>query len=76
MFRIIGEIVEVETIAAGRAIRERRRLIKSYGTGYWRKRRGIAQVKMQNGETRLAELHSYEATGIGLKEFKIKRFLD
>jgi len=75
-FEIVGEIRDVETFASGRAIRELRRLNRIYGKGRWRKRKGIAAVRLRNGETRLAELHWYEATGIGKREFKIKHYLD
>ena len=71
---IIGAISRVETIAVGRAIRERTRLERVYGPGRWRKRKGVARVKTGYG-TILAEVHWYEASGIGRKEFKIKRIL-
>jgi len=38
--------------------------------------KGQATVRMNDGEEREAEVHWYEAHGIGKKEFKIKRFLD
>ena len=75
-FRIRGEIAETETIAIGRSIRELPRLRKLYGPGRWRKRKGLASVELGSGRIREAELHWYEASGIGKKEFKIKRFLD
>jgi hypothetical protein len=75
-FEIFGEISEVETFAAGSGIRELARLRKLYGRGCWRKRKGVASVRLPNGTIRTAELHWYEASGIGRKEFKIKRFLD
>ena len=75
-FRICGEITDVETIAIGGSIRELPRLRKLYGQGRWRKRKGLALVKLSNGTIRKAELHWYEASGIGKKEFKIKRFVD
>ena len=74
-FEIIGELSAVETIATGSGIRELARLRKRYGRGRWRKRKGIARVRLPAGEIVLAELHWYEATGIGKREFKIKRFL-
>jgi hypothetical protein len=74
-FAIIGPLVCVETIAAGSGIRELRRLRKLYGPGRWRKRKGYARIRLADGETALAELHWYEATGIGKREFKIKRIL-
>ena len=75
-FKIIGKIEQQETFATGKGIRELSRLQKVYGKGKWRKRKGVAQVKLANGSILLAELHWYEATGIGKKEFKIKRYLD
>lgn len=74
-FKITGNIREAETFATGSGIREIARLRRIYGQGRWRKRKGIAEVELHNGITRTAELHWYEATGIGQKEFKIKRFL-
>ncbi len=75
-FEIPGDIRQIETFASGRGIRELARLQKVYGRGYWRKRKGIAEVRLPDGTVRLAEIHWYEASGIGRKEFKIKRFLD
>jgi hypothetical protein len=74
-FEILGELSEIETFAAGSGIREVARLRKVYGRGRWRKRKGIARVRLGDGSIHLAELHWYEATGIGRKEFKIKRLL-
>lgn len=74
-FEICGELADVETFAVGKAIRELLRLRKLYGNGRWRKRKGFAHVKLPNGKIRKAELHWYEASGIGKKEFKIKRFV-
>ena len=75
-FEIIGKIEHQETFATGKGIRELSRLQKIYGKGKWRKRKGVARIKLANGSILLAELHWYEATGIGKKEFKIKRYLD
>ena len=75
-FEIIGEIEEIETIAVGGRIRDIMRLRKQYGLGRWRKLKGVAKVRLQNGNIRKAELHWYEAHGIGRKKIKIKRFLD
>lgn len=75
-FEIVGAIAHVETFAVGSSIREIGRLRKLYGRGRWRKRKGIARVRLPDGVTRLAEVHWYEAHGIGRKEFKIKRYLD
>ena len=76
-FEIIGDITEIETIAIGSGIRDRIRLRKTYGKGRWRKLKGVAQVKLINGTMRLAEVHWYEAHGLGKHEFKLKLpFLD
>lgn len=74
-FEVIGEITGIETIAQGRGIRERARLVKLYGRGRWRKRKGIADIRLSTGTLSQAELHWYEASGIGKFEFKIKRLL-
>lgn len=70
---IVGEITHVENFAVGTQIREVERLRKLYGRGRWRKRKGIARVRLDNNTTHLAEVRWYEATGIGKKEFKLKR---
>jgi hypothetical protein len=74
-FEIISDIEGIETFAVGRSIRELPRLQKIYGKGRWRKRKGFATVRFPNGAERVAEIHWYEATGIGRKEFKIKRLV-
>jgi hypothetical protein len=74
-FEVIGDITDVETFATGRAIRELARLRKAYGAGRWRKRKGVAPIRLADGSIRRAEVHWYEAHGIGRKELKIKRFL-
>ena len=75
-FEILGEITVLETIASGRGIRDLRRSHKSYGKGRWRKMKGSARIRLRNGDVRLAELHWYEAHGIGKREVKRKRYLD
>jgi hypothetical protein len=75
-FEIVGEISDVETFAVGKAIRELPRLLREYGPGRWRKRKGIATIRLADGAVCQAELHWYEAHGVGRKEMKIKRFLD
>jgi hypothetical protein len=74
-FEIIGEISQIETFAAGSGIREIARLRRVYGRGRWRKRKGIARVRLADGTIRLAEVHWYEAAGLGRKEYKIKQLL-
>ncbi len=75
-FSIIGRVATIETFAVGKKIRELARLRRQYGRGRWRKRKGIAQVQLTDGTIRMAEIHWYEASGIGKKEFKIKRYLE
>lgn len=74
-FEIIGSIRDSETFAQGSGIRELARLKKLYGFGKWRKRKGLATIKLADGTILDAELHWYEATGIGKREIKIKCFL-
>jgi hypothetical protein len=74
-FEILGEISEIETFASGSGIRERTRLRKVYGRGRWQKRKGFARVRLPDGSEHSAELHWYEAGGIGRREFKIKHLL-
>ena len=76
IFEIIGEIEEIETIAIGGRIRDIMRIQKQYGLGRWRKLKGFADVRLQSGTVRKAEVHWYEAHGIGRKKTKIKRFID
>lgn len=75
-FEVIGEIEKVETIAIGGKIRDIMRIQKKYGPGRWRKLKGMAKVRLESGRILKAELHWYEAHGIGRKKIKIKRFLD
>ncbi len=74
-FEILDEISAVETFATGPAIREIARLRRIYGRGRWRKRKGIARIRLSDGSFHVAEIHWYEAAGIGRKEFKIKHLL-
>jgi hypothetical protein len=75
-FEVLGAITEIETIAVGSAVRERRSLQERYGRGRWRKLKGVATVRLHDETIRQAEIHWYEAHGIGRKRMKIKRFLD
>ena len=75
-FEIIDEIRDVETIAVNTSIHDLERLRKIYGKGRWRKRKGIARVRLRSGRIRLAELHWYEAHGIGKRDMRRKRYLD
>lgn len=71
-FEIVGNITNIEPIAAGRGIRDLMRLQKQYGKGDWRKLKGFVSVRLIDGTIHTAEVHGYEAHGIGKKEFKIK----
>jgi len=75
-FEIISEITDIEIIAKGRGIRELSRLRKKYGPGNWRKLSGRATIRMEDGRIHNAEIHWYEAHGIGKKRFKIKQILE
>jgi hypothetical protein len=75
-FEIVGEIAHVETIAVGQRIRQLERLRKLYGKGRWRKMKGEALIRLASGALRRAELHWYEAHGIGKRNMKFKRYLD
>ena len=75
-FELFGEINDAETIAFAHSIRELRQLRAHFGHGRWRKRKGLANVRLRDGTIRLAEVHWYEAHGIGKVRMKIKRYLD
>ena len=75
-FELVSELTEIQTIAVNLSIRERESLKETYGGRRWRKLKGVALVRLIHGGVRKAELHWYEAHGIGRKEIKIKRFLD
>ena len=77
IFEIVSAIENIETIAEGTSIRVRHLLIKKYGKGRWKKKKGTATVKLRDGSFRLADVHWYEAHGIGKRDIKIKfPFLD
>ena len=75
-FEIISKIGHIETIAIGGKIRDIMRLRKQYGSGRWKKLKGIAKVRLQSGRICQAELHWYEAHGKGRKKIKLKKILD
>ena len=75
-FEIIGTIWDIETIAVTRSIRILPLLQKRYGKGRWRKLKGVANVRLNDGTIHLAEVHWFEAHGIGKKKLRIKRYLD
>jgi len=75
-FEIVGQVADPETIAVGNSIREVPQLRARFGHGRWQKRKGVASVRLSDGTIRLAEVHWYEAHGIGKVRMKIKRYLD
>ena len=75
-FEVLSDIRDVETIASGTGVRDRRRLNREHGGGKWRKVKGVATVRLSDGTICEAELHWYEAHGIGKKELKFKKPLD
>ncbi len=75
-FEVVGEISNVETIAVGRRIRRRAQLNRLYGKGRWRKMKGEALIRLPSGMLWRAELHWYEAHGVGRHDLKLKRYLD
>ena len=75
-FEFVSEITEIGAIARGKGVRDRARLNRIYGRGRWRKLKGQAMIRLRNGRVRKAELHWYEAHGIGRRELKRKRYLD
>lgn len=74
-FEIIDQISDIEIIAVSNEIREIARLRKQYGEGRWRKLKGVATIRLPNGQIRRAELHWYEAHGIGRREIKRKQYV-
>jgi hypothetical protein len=75
-FTLVSEIVQIETIARGVGVRDRARLNRVYGRARWRKLKGQAMIRLSSGDVRRAEVHWYEAHGIGRREMKRKRYLD
>ncbi|HZG52725.1 MAG TPA: hypothetical protein VEZ40_11370 [Pyrinomonadaceae bacterium] len=75
-FQIVGQIEHIEVIAVRHSIRILDFLKQTYGRGRWRKLKGVATVLLEDGRMRLAEVHWYEAHGIGKRQMKIKHYLD
>ena len=71
-FKLVGQIRDIETNATGRGIRELALLNRRYGKGNWRKLKGVAEVELDDGTIQIAEIHWYEAHGIGKRKMKIK----
>jgi hypothetical protein len=75
-FEILSDITNIVRIAVGSSIRDIAKLRRKYGKGRWRKLKGTATIRLRNGRVRIAELHWYEAHGIGRRDMKRKRYLD
>ena len=75
-FELLSDLMDIETFASGKQIRNLKLLNRKYGFGRWRKRKGVAVIRLPDGSECLAELHWYEASGIGRREMKIKWLLD
>ena len=75
-FEVVGKVSEVEIIAIGGKLRILPLLHEKFGRGRWRKLKGVAQVRLSDGEIRLAEIHWFEAHGIGKRLLRIKHYLD
>jgi hypothetical protein len=73
---ILGEITDVAVVAKGVSLRLRARLRKVHGPARWRKLKGVATVRLPDDSVVRAEVHWYEAHGVGRKELKIKRLLE
>jgi len=54
---IIGPISERQVIAEGSSVKIRKRLEKLYGRGNWKKLKGIADVRLSDGDIVRAEIH-------------------
>ena len=70
-FEIVGSITKIETFAVGSAIREIARLRRIYGKGRWRKRKGIAKVRLSDGSVHEAEVHWYEGSKMGRRNTRL-----
>ena len=73
--KIIGAITNIETIAEGHGIKELGTIRQTYGEGNWKKKKGVAIVQLDNGHIARAEIHWYEAHGIGKIKIKVKKWL-
>ncbi len=75
-FELVGTISDVTVIASGRGVKIKGILDRKYGKGRWRKLKGIGHVRDSSGTIWRAELHWFEAHGVGRREMKIKQLLD
>ena len=67
-FEVVGKTANVQTIAIGGRIREVARLRRAYGPGRWKKRKGVAWIRLPDGTLCGAEIHWCEAHGVGRRE--------
>ena len=74
-FELLSELTNIEIIAVNLSIRERKRLQEQFGGRRWRKLKGIGRVRFPSGEVCMAEIHWYEAHGVGRRKMKVKRAL-
>jgi hypothetical protein len=74
-FELVSEISKIETIAVNVSIHDRFKLTSKYGGNRWRKLKGIALVRFPSGAIQKAEVHWYEAHGVGRRKMKIKQVL-
>ena len=75
-FRVLGPMGGIEVIASGRGVRIADFLRNTYGGTRWRKMKGIALIEDDYGYFGNAEIHWYEAHGIGKVRWKVKRPLE
>lgn len=74
---ILSPITEIETVTEGKRIRILKYLKKRYGGQHWKKKKRVALVKdPYSGLPRRAEVHWFEAHGVGKVEIKRKRWLE
>ena len=75
-YKLRSEITNIEVIATGRKLRLQKMLSKLYGQGRWRKLKGKALIELPEGRVVEAEMHWYEAHGVGRVDMKVKRLLE
>lgn len=65
-FEYLSELYNIETIAKGTGVRARHALNRRFGQKYrWYKKKGRATVLYSDGRVSEAEIHWFEAQGIG-----------
>ena len=75
-FELVGDLTNVQTIAVNlwmpSTTGSRADMVVSGGADF----KGVGYVRLVNGHVRLAEVHWYEAHGVGRRKMKIKQFFD